>query len=56
LLVSHDEPETGGGVDPERDPTNFSFVDWGQIADALHLMPSTAAGNDPRFAGHGHGH
>lgn len=55
LLVSHDEPETGGDVDPERDPTNFSYVDWGQIADALHLMrPSTAAGNDPRFAEHGH--
>ena len=49
LLVSHSEPETGGDADPERDPTNFSYVDWGQIADALHLMrPSTAAGNDPR--------
>jgi 3-phytase len=55
LLVSHDEPENGGDVDPERDPTNFSYVDWGQIADALHLIrPSTGAGNDPRFAEHGH--
>jgi 3-phytase len=54
LLVSHDEPESGGDADPERDPTNFSYVDWGQIADALRLMrPSTAARNDPRFAEHG---
>jgi 3-phytase len=53
LLVSHDEPETGDDVDPERDPTNFSYVDWGDIADALHLTVSTKPNNDPRFAEHG---
>ncbi len=50
LLVSHDEPETGPGVDPERDATNFSFVSWGGIADALGLVADTRTGNDPRFA------
>ena len=50
LLVSHDEPETGPGVDEERDATNFSFVSWGGIADALGLVVDTRAGNDPRFA------
>ncbi|HKE76221.1 MAG TPA: phytase [Acidimicrobiales bacterium] len=49
LLVSHDEPETGPGVDEDRDPTNFSLVGWGEVADALHLQVSTARGNDPRF-------
>ena len=49
LLVTHDEPETGAGVDPERDATNFSYVSWGDIADGLGLSASTAAGNDPRF-------
>lgn len=49
LLVTHDEPETGDGVDGDRDATNFSYVDWDDIADALHLKVSTAAGNDPRF-------
>jgi 3-phytase len=50
LLVTHDEPETGAGVDGDRDATNFSYVDWADIADALHLTKvSTAAGNDPRF-------
>lgn len=49
LLVSHDEPETGDGVDEDRDPTNFSYVDWGKIARALHLQVSTRASNDPRF-------
>ena len=48
LLVSHDEPETGPGVDPDRDPTNFSYVHWGDIADALHLRVDTTRGNDPR--------
>jgi 3-phytase len=48
LMVSHDEPETGPGVDTERDPTNFSYVEWGDIADALHLQTSTRANNDPR--------
>jgi 3-phytase len=49
LLVSHDEPETGAGVDEERDATNFSYVSWGDIADAMGLLVSTRAGNDPRF-------
>jgi 3-phytase len=49
LLVSHDEPETGGGVDEERDATNFSYVGWDDVADALHLKVNTRAGNDPRF-------
>lgn len=49
LLVTHDEPETGVGVDAERDATNFSYVAWEDIAAALHLRVSTAAGNDPRF-------
>ncbi|MBM7831792.1 3-phytase [Agromyces cerinus] len=49
LLVTHDEPETGDGVDGDRDATNFSYVDWDDIAEALHLKVSTSAGNDPRF-------
>ena len=49
LLVTHDEPESGPGVDPDRDPTNFSYVDWGQVALALHLKVSTNAANDPRL-------
>src|SRR5262245_8492771 len=49
LLVSHDEPESGDGVDEDRDPTNFSYVDWASVADALHLKVNTHAGNDPRF-------
>jgi 3-phytase len=49
LLVTHDEPESGDDVDPERDPTNFSYVGWGPIADALKLLVDTTAGNDPRF-------
>ena len=49
LLVTHDEPESGPGVDPDRDPTNFSYVDWGQVARALHLKVSTYSGNDPRL-------
>jgi 3-phytase len=49
LLVSHDEPETGRGVDEDRDPTNFSLVDWADVAKALHLQVSTNSGNDPRF-------
>jgi 3-phytase len=49
LLVSHDEPESGEGVDPDRDPTNFSYVSWGSIAKALKLKVDTTAENDPRF-------
>lgn len=49
LLVTHDEPESGPDVDGERDATNFSFVSWGDVADALGLKLSTAIGNDPRF-------
>ncbi len=49
LLVSHDEPETGPGVDDDRDATNFSYVDWSAVADALHLKIDTTPRNDPRF-------
>jgi 3-phytase len=49
LLVTHDEPETGAGIDEERDATNFSYVDWADVADALGLRVSTRAANDPRF-------
>ena len=49
LLVTHDEPETGAGLNPERDATNFSYVSWGDVAEQLGLRVSTAAGNDPRF-------
>ena len=41
LLVSHDEPETGPGVDEERDATNFSYISWGAIAQALGLIVDT---------------
>ena len=37
LLVTHDEPESGPGVDDEQDPTNFSYVDVGDVLDALGL-------------------
>ncbi|WP_040158987.1 phytase [Nigerium massiliense] len=40
LLVTHDEPDTGPSVDADRDPTNFSYVQWGDVADALHLKHS----------------
>jgi 3-phytase len=49
LLVTHDEPESGPGVDGDRDATNFSYVSWGAIADAMSLRVDTATGNDPRF-------
>lgn len=50
LLVTHDEPDTGSTVDDKRDATNFSYVSWGDVAEALGLKPvSTVAGNDPRF-------
>jgi 3-phytase len=49
LLVTDDEPETGAGVDPDRDPTNFSYVHWGDVARALHLLVNTRAANDPRL-------
>ncbi|TCB90086.1 phytase [Micromonospora zingiberis] len=49
LLVTHDEPETGPDVDDERDATNFSYVSWGDIADAMSLTVDTRAGNDPRL-------
>lgn len=48
LLVTHDEPESGPDVDPDRDPTSFSYVHWGEIADALNLRVDTTRGNDPR--------
>lgn len=48
LLVAHDEPETGDDVD-DRDATNFSYIAWEDLADALGLTVSTADGNDPRF-------
>jgi 3-phytase len=34
LLVTHDQPETGAGVVPDRGPTNFSYVHWGDVARA----------------------
>lgn len=37
LLVTHDEPETGPDVDPDRDATGFSYVHWGDVTKALHL-------------------
>lgn len=37
LLVSHDEPETSPGVDEDQDATNFSYVQWGDVARALGL-------------------
>jgi 3-phytase len=49
LLVVQDEPETGPGVDEDRDPSNFSYVDWADVADALNLKVDTRASNDPRF-------
>jgi 3-phytase len=49
LLVTHDEPETGPDVDPARDPTSFSYVDWGEIGEALGLRVDTTWGNDPRL-------
>ena len=49
LLVTHDEPETGPDVDADRDPTSFSYVRWGEIADALGLLVDTSSGNDPRL-------
>ena len=56
LLVTHDEPETWAGMteaEVDRDPTNFSYVSWGEVAKALklktHGKAGTRAGNDPRF-------
>ena len=52
LLVTHDEPHSGEGVDDGQDPTNFHFVDWVQVADGLGLTLNKAslrASNDPRF-------
>lgn len=56
LLVTHDEPETWSGMteaEEDRDPTNFSYVSWGEVAKALKLKTHGAAGskagNDPRF-------
>jgi 3-phytase len=49
LLVVHDEPETGPGVDEDRDATNFSYVDWADVARSLNLIVSAADRNDPRF-------
>jgi hypothetical protein len=40
---------TGPGVDEDRDPTNVSYVDWGEVANALHLQVSIEERNDPRF-------
>ena len=49
LLVTHDEPDSGPEVDDERDATNFSYVQWGDVADALGLTASAAERNDPRL-------
>ncbi|MFC8598527.1 phytase [Isoptericola sp. NPDC057191] len=41
LLVTHDEPETGADVEDGRgDATGFSYVGWGDVADALGLVPT----------------
>ncbi|MDR7382724.1 phytase [Promicromonospora iranensis] len=39
LLVTHDEPETGPDVDPDReeDATGFSYVHWSDVTKALRL-------------------
>jgi 3-phytase len=49
IFVSHDEPESGEGIDPDRDPTNFSYVSWGSVAKALKLKVDTTVDNDPSF-------
>ncbi|MFF5262207.1 phytase [Actinomadura viridis] len=49
LFITHDEPETGPGVDGDRDATNFSYVSWGDVARAMSLDVDTREGNDPRF-------
>ena len=49
LLVTHDEPETGPAVDPERDPTSFSYLHWGEVAESLGLRVDTSRSNDPRL-------
>lgn len=52
LLVTHDEPETGPGIGDDDDATNFSYVQWSDIAEALGLplnKTSVRASNDPRF-------
>ena len=49
LLVTHDEPDSGPEVDEARDATGFSYVSWGEVADALRLKVDTAPHNDPRF-------
>ncbi|HTF07167.1 MAG TPA: phytase [Asanoa sp.] len=49
LVVTHDEPETGPGVDESRDATNFSYVSFGAVARALDLRIDTSAGNDSRL-------
>jgi 3-phytase len=50
LLVSHDEPETGPAVDEDRDATNFSYVDWADIAEALKLQVSRRSATTPGSA------
>ncbi|WP_432557580.1 phytase [Granulicoccus sp. GXG6511] len=50
LLVVHDEPHTGAGVDEDQDPTNFHFVQWSDVAGALDLplnQASLRATNNP---------
>ncbi|MFB7883325.1 phytase [Microbacterium sp. NPDC056057] len=49
LLVTHDEPDSGPEVDDERDATNFSYVSWREVADALGLKVDTSPRSDPRF-------
>lgn len=47
LLVTHDEPDDAGPA--ERDPTNFSYVSWPDVAQPLGLRIDTTPGNDPRL-------
>jgi len=47
LLVTHDEPENTGRLG--RDPRNFSYISWPDVAEPLGLRIDTTAGNDPRL-------
>lgn len=47
MLVTHDEPDDRGR--PSRDPTNFSYVSWPDVALPLGLRIDLTPGNDPRL-------
>lgn len=42
-------PDEPGTPDRGRDATNFSYVSWGDVADAPGLRVSTTAAHDPRL-------